>query len=153
MLSKGEVRFRALAVLIAVAAFTLVGLVEPVQFSKWMLVRTSCGALTGLPCVFCGMTRAVHHLLNGEVARAIYYNWLSLPFVIGAAATAALLLVEVATGRRLMRLPALHLTPRAAAIGAATLLSLWSFNAYLAVSQHKSELLNPAGPLYPLFVR
>jgi hypothetical protein len=34
-----------------------------------------------------------------------------------------------------------------------TLLSLWALQAYLAVSQHKSELLNPRGPLYALFVK
>ncbi len=30
--------------------------------------------LTGLQCPGCGMTRATHHLLNGRVARAFYYN-------------------------------------------------------------------------------
>ena len=35
----------------------------------------------------------------------------------------------------------------------AALLALWSLQVYLAVSQHKTELLNPNGPLYALFVR
>ena len=34
-----------------------------------------------------------------------------------------------------------------------TLFALWTLQVYLAVSQHKHELLNPRGPLYALFVR
>jgi len=34
-----------------------------------------------------------------------------------------------------------------------SLLLLWTLQIYLAVSQHKYELLNARGPLYVLFVR
>jgi hypothetical protein len=35
----------------------------------------------------------------------------------------------------------------------AGLILLWAFQVYLAVSQHKSELLNPNGPLYWFVVK
>jgi hypothetical protein len=41
---------------------------------------------------------------------------------------------------------------RLTAFGLGVLL-LWTLQVYLAVSQHKHELLNSRGPLYALFVR
>jgi hypothetical protein len=35
----------------------------------------------------------------------------------------------------------------------AVVFCLWALQVYLAVSQRKTELLNPRGPLYALFVK
>lgn len=38
--------------------------------------------LTGLKCVGCGMTRAVHYLLNGYLQEALWYNFMCIPFIL-----------------------------------------------------------------------
>ena len=35
--------------------------------------------LTGIKCAGCGMTRAIHNLLNGRIKEAIWYNLMLLP--------------------------------------------------------------------------
>ena len=35
--------------------------------------------LTGLKCAGCGMTRAMHHLVNGRIGKAIWYNLMIVP--------------------------------------------------------------------------
>lgn len=37
--------------------------------------------LTGLKCAGCGMTRAMHHLVNGRIKKAIWYNLMIVPGV------------------------------------------------------------------------
>lgn len=37
--------------------------------------------LTGLKCAGCGMTRAMHHLVNGRIGKAIWYNLMIVPGV------------------------------------------------------------------------
>ena len=37
--------------------------------------------LTGLKCAGCGMTRAMHHLVNGRIEKAIWYNLMIVPGV------------------------------------------------------------------------
>jgi len=39
-------------------------------------------ALTGAWCVGCGMTRATHHLLRGDVAAALRFNLLVIPVLL-----------------------------------------------------------------------
>jgi hypothetical protein len=46
-----------------------------------------------------------------------------------------------------------RVTPRSIAVSLVVLVIAWMFQVWLAVSQHKSELLNPRGPLYTLLVR
>ena len=126
-------------------------LVDPASLSWWPL-RTSCGAVTGLPCIFCGTTRALHHLLRGDFAQALYFNWLGL--VLAAAAFAMVLIfgAELLFRRRFLFLPACRLTPRGAGMATALLLMLWILQVTLAISLHKYELLNPDGLLYALVV-
>ncbi len=115
---------------------------------------TSCGSMTGLPCIFCGATRAMHYLLHGEFGRALYYNWLVYPFLAGVCAILFLIALELLLDRNLLaRLPRPHMTRNSIGALAAGVVLLWSFQVYLAVSQHKTELLNPRGPLYSLVVR
>ena len=121
---------------------------------SWLRFHPSCGAVTGLPCLFCGTTRAVHHLLNGNLAEALYFNWLAFPVVFVALVFSAKLTAELLLGR-VVRIDAFrfHLTPRLAVLGAVSVVALWMLQVALALGLHKHELLNPNGLLYALLVR
>lgn len=139
-------RTAVLAALIS-GAFALRA-INPSSFS-WFPLRTSCGAVTGLPCIFCGMTRALHHLLNGNVSEALYFNWIVFPIAAIALAFAAKIAAELFFMRKMqLAFPSIRFTPRVAALGAACLLALWFLQVSLAVTLHKRELLNPNGILY-----
>ena len=119
----------------------------------WFPLATSCGAITGLPCIFCGITRAMHHLLHGEFALAFYFNWLAFPLLAAAGALYLLHALELFSARNLLAaLPRPRLTRRSGGALAAGFVLLWGLQVYLAVSQDKTELLNPLGPLYSLVV-
>lgn len=119
-----------------------------------MPLHASCGAITGLPCIFCGMTRALHLLLNGDFGGALYFNWLAFPFLGAVVFLVAVCIIEIATRRVILSWNTnAPFTARKLTIIGLTLFALWMLQVYLAVSQHKHELLNPRGPLYALFVR
>ncbi len=135
------------------AAITLVRFSDPIVLGRWLPVRTSCGALTGLPCLFCGMTRALHLLLHGHFSGALYFNWLVFPFLAAMLFLIALFTVEIARGHWLVNLHALvRLSVRRLAACMLAAIALWTLQVYLALSQHKSELLNSRGSLYSYFV-
>src|SRR5438067_4371273 len=120
--------------------------IDPVVAGSWLPFHASCGAITGLPCIFCGMTRALHLLLNGDFAGAIYFNWLAFPFVAVLIFLITLFAIEMAQRRVIWRLCAvLPMTRRRLTVLGLGLLLLWAWQAYLAVSHHKHELLNPRG--------
>src|SRR5438045_5025387 len=73
--------------------------VDPVFAANWMPLPASCGAITGLPCIFCGMTRALHLLLNGDFGGALYFNWLAFPFLGAVVFLVAVYIIEIATQR------------------------------------------------------
>jgi hypothetical protein len=149
-----EARWRIVNLVLLPAALVALALVDPGAAPKWFPFATSCGAITGLPCIFCGMTRALHHLLHAEFGRALYFNWLSYPFLAGAFALLLCNAVELLLGRNLLaRLPHPRLTRARWGALAAGFVLLWYLQVYLAVSQHKAELLNPNGPLYSLVCR
>jgi hypothetical protein len=128
--------------------------VDPVMAGSWVPLHTSCGAITGLPCIFCGMTRALHLLLNGDFGGALYLNWLAFPFLGGVGFFVTVCVIEMANRRVILTWnTSAPLTARKLTIIGLTLFMLWMLQAYLAVSQHKHELLNPRGPLYTLFVQ
>jgi len=107
-----------------------------------------------LPCIFCGMTRALHLLLNGDFGGALYFNWLAFPSLGAVGFFVAVCVIEIANRRVILTWStSAPLTARKLTIIGLTLFMLWTLQAYLAVSQHKYELLNPHGPLYTLFVR
>jgi hypothetical protein len=141
--------------LLVIAVLTVVlRAAEPAQIGAQFPFRTSCGAITGLPCIFCGLTRALHHLLCGDLATAFYFNWLAVPISIGAILLFGLFAVELICEHKLVALERIIcITPRKVPIGLCVLVSLWLLQVYLAVSQSKHELLNPDGPLYRLFVK
>jgi len=100
------------------------------------------------------MTRALHLLLNGNFVGAIYFNWLAFPFLGAVIFLIALFAIEIARRRVIwMSSVVLSMTRRRLAVFGLGVLLLWTLQAYLAVSQHKHELLNSRGPLYALFVR
>lgn len=136
------------------ATLAVLAVVQPGSLPHWFPFATSCGAITGLPCIFCGLTRGLHCLLHGEFGRALYYNWLAYPLLAGGVGLAVLQGLELALERNfLARLPRPQLTKRRWGALAAGFTLLWCLQVYLAIAQHKSELLNPRGPLYSLVVR
>lgn len=124
------------------------------ETATWFPLRTSCGAFTGLPCIFCGTTRALHHLLNANFARALYFNWIAFPVAALAVVAALLCLAELAAQRRLVVAKInFRFTPETLGWAGGALAALWIFQVWLAVSLHKRELLNANAPLYAWFVR
>ncbi len=149
-----EKKWRLLNLALLPAALLALGIVQPGSLPRWFPLPTSCGAITGLPCIFCGTTRALYHLLHAELGSALYYNWLAFPLVAGALALIAVNALEVLLDRNfLARVPRLRLTRVSFGGFAIGLVLLWCLQVYLAVSQHKTELLKPNGPLYSLVVR
>jgi hypothetical protein len=138
----------------ATATLFILRVVDPVVAGTWIPLHTSCGAITGLPCIFCGMTRALHLLLSGDFGGALYFNWLAFPFLGAVVFLVVVCVIEIANRRIILTWKtSARLTVRKLTITGLTLSVLWTLQAYLAVSQHKHELLNPCGPLYALFVR
>jgi hypothetical protein len=148
-----EVAWRVAVVVAIAGILTALRLIDPAT-SSWFPLRTSCGAISGLPCLFCGTTRAMHHLLNGEFARTIYFNWLAIPVFISAVTMMLMIATEVALRQHVLaHCVSFRLTSRRVGALAGAVVALWVLQITLAVSLHKHELLNPAGPLYPFFVR
>jgi hypothetical protein len=153
-LSPGAIRFRFGWLGLLLCGIAILRVFSPSQLSAWIPFHTACGAITGLPCLFCGTTRAMHHLLNGNFSVALYYNWLAFPILAVSLALSALFVAELIAGKNLFAIAdRVRVTPRTLAFGFAIMLSLWSLQIYLAVSQHKSELLNSKGLLYAFFVK
>ncbi len=121
---------------------------------SWLPLRPSCGAATGLPCIFCGTPRALHHLLNGDFAGALYFNWLAFPVAAVVVSLGAVLAVEIARGKRVaIAWPRFHVTRRSTALVLSCVVALWILQVSLAVGFHKQELLNPRGVLYRLLLK
>jgi hypothetical protein len=145
---------RLIFILGATVTLFVLRVVDPVMAGSWVPLHTSCGAITGLPCIFCGMTRALHLLLSGDFGGAFYFNWLAFPFLGAVVFLVAVCVIEILSRRVILTWnKSAPLTARKLTIIGLTLFMLWTLQAYLAVSQHKHELLNPRGPLYALFVR
>ncbi|MEI6072601.1 MAG: DUF2752 domain-containing protein [Verrucomicrobiae bacterium] len=116
-------------------------------------------ALTGLPCLFCGGTRAAGALLHGQWERALYLNPLAFPALLAALLVAGSLAIEAARGRPLCGWErALRPTGgRLAAAAAALCLAWWFPHVVLSLKTPKPELVNlhnpVAGKLRALFDR
>ena len=96
----------------------------------------------------------LHYLLAGDFPRALYFNWLAFPIAAVCALAATVFVIELATERRIFpKQIEIRMSPYRLGGGIAVLLLVWLVQVYLAISQHKTELLNPSGPLYALFVR
>jgi hypothetical protein len=152
MLTRQQCAGRSFAILAIVVALFLLRTFDP-EIAEWLPFRTSCGAVTGMPCIFCGMTRALHLLLNGQFSRALYFNWLAFPFLAAIGLVIALLAIEIVRRRRILSIDALPATPGRLTMIGLGLVVLWMLQVFLAVSQQKHELVNPRGPLYRLLVK
>ncbi len=137
-------RWRVLYLLLLPAGLFAFAQLPHGALPSWLPFATSCGAITGLPCIFCGATRAVSHLLDGECGLALYYNWLAFPLLAGAAALYLIHALELLSARNLLAtFPRPRLSRGRAVAFAAGFVLLWVVQAWLAVAQHKTELLNP----------
>ena len=145
---------RVIAVAALGTTLLLMRAIDPIIAGAWLPFHPSCGAVTGLPCIFCGMTRALHFLVNGDFDRALYFNWLAFPLIAGVICLSLLLTIEIALRRKLLHFYLVaSISSRRLAIILLTVAALWAVQVYLAISQHKRELLNPHGPLYAVFVK
>lgn len=151
-LSLAELRQRRGLIFGIAGALLTFTVIDSVSVGRWSWLPTSCGAVTGLPCVFCGLTRALHYLCVGEFSRALYFNWMAFPAVALALAAIGVAAFELAMRARVVRIH-IVISPRLIGATFATIAALWVLQVYLAVHNHKAELLNPRGPLYALFVR
>src|SRR3989440_5479629 len=116
----------------ASAALLLLRCIDPVLADSWLPFHPSCGAITGLPCIFCGMTRALHLLLNGDFSGAIYFNWLAFPSLGVAVLLIALFAVEVTKRRVIVNLSTiLPVTFGRLTVIGLCLFLLWTSQAYL----------------------
>ena len=147
-------KIRLIFVVGTTAVLFVLRLVDPVIAGNWIPLPTSCGAITGLPCIFCGMTRALHLLLHGDFGGTLYFNWLAFPFIALIIFLDGLFAIELAKRRVIVKWNAITpITARKLTVIGVTLYLLWVLQVNLAIFQHKHELLNPRGPLYALFVR
>lgn len=134
---------------LAAAALFAVLMLSPAKslFAKPCAFRN----LTGLPCAYCGGTRAVHAALEGNWRYALYLNPVAVATAVAAAAIVAVILCEAITGRAvfavlLARVP-LKIRVTAAA-GFFVLLIPWTaYHAWDALVTPKPEISNPRNPV------
>jgi hypothetical protein len=69
------------------------------------LVLCPLRAVTGIPCPSCGLTRALAHLEHGHLAEALKFHPFSPLVLVAALALIVLLLLELATHKRLIANP------------------------------------------------
>ena len=109
-----------------------------------------CGfhAASGLPCLFCGGTRAVRAILHGDLREAVYLNALAFPALTIVAGAFVALLVEAAAGRPLALRQTLfqHLNRFVPAL-IALALAWWAFHIYSALRTPKPELVDFRNPV------
>jgi len=109
-----------------------------------------CGfhAMTGLPCLFCGGTRAAGAILHGQWKAALYLNGLAFPAVLALGVIVAVLLVEALGGRCLAPWGDLgrrlgRFAPLLILLG----LVWWIPHLYLALHTPKPELVDLKNPI------
>jgi len=109
-----------------------------------------CGfkVLTGLPCLFCGGTRAACAALRGDFAYSLYLNALSIPLLASILLLAFVSALEITRGRPFadwhsLSRPFFKLWPALILL----LLACWAVHLILALRIPKPELLNPDNPI------
>ena len=97
----------------------------------------------GIPCLFCGGTRATHFILHGDFQRALYFNWIAFPAVVAAVSLVLIMSIEV--GRRRVLLPTVRLHRSQWVVLGTMAAFLWGHHVYDALYSPKPELLNREG--------
>ena len=108
------------------------------------IVSLRCGfkALTGLPCLLCGGTRAACAALRGEFFQSIYLNALSLPLLCAMFLCAAISAIELTLDRPLTHWPSSSWFFKKWPLACLLLLTFWSLHLASALRTPKPELLN-----------
>lgn len=132
--------------LAAAILLALVGLSMPCPVRPFL----PCGfhAVSGLPCLFCGGTRAARAILHGDLRTAIYLNLLAFPALAFVAAAWVVLVVEAVAARSLA--PWEAVVRRLSRLAPAFILSAvvwWGVHIYLALRTPKPELVNFHNPI------
>jgi hypothetical protein len=105
-------------------------------------------AISGLPCLFCGGTRAACAILDGNPRAALRLNILAFPALALLATTLVALLVEAASGRPLAPWEAfLRRVNRFAPILILPALAWWMFHICSALRTPKPELVDFRNPI------
>jgi hypothetical protein len=103
---------------------------------------------TGLPCPFCGGTRATHFLLHGDWGQSLYYNWLAIPSLAAGLGLVLIMTLELLKGRQYLFIP--HFSRQRLFWGLAFIAIIWAFHVYDALTTPKPELLNIEGLYFKL---
>jgi len=109
-----------------------------------------CGfhALTGLPCLFCGGTRAVRAVLSGQWELALYLNPIAYPAVLAALLLASLFFCEAVLGIALWNSgPWAQRLCRLAPLLIVAGLAWWAWHVVSALKTPKPELVNFKNPV------
>ncbi len=110
-------------------------------------------SMTGLPCAFCGGTRAVRSLVAGDWEHALYLNPLAVAVVLVGGPILLVLLAEALRGKRF--LPPFNNTTRVVllTLGAIILLPWTYWHASTALKTPKAELVNFEHPVVKFILR
>jgi hypothetical protein len=142
-----------------VRAFLIVALLGFMAYA-WLLNPSSSTAstwslsgfrnLTGLPCPLCGGTRATHYLLQGNLERTLYYNWLAIPSLLIAITLVLTLSLELLHGRLYLPRVQAKISPSFLLTVILSVLVIWFVHIYDALQSPKPELLNSQGLYFKL---
>ncbi len=141
-----QIRFWGILAITGFIAYAWVLNPEKQPLGRWGL--SAFPRMTGLPCPLCGGTRATHYLLQGNLDKALYYNWLALPSLALALALVAFMSFELYHGR--VFLPKVHFSPRRLFLGVLLFMAIWIAQVYSALYSPKPELLNTEGLYFKL---
>ena len=105
-------------------------------------------AVSGLPCLFCGGTRAARAIIAGDCARATYLNPLAFPALLAAGGAIVVLAIEAAAGIKLWNPERVFPKNRWFAWAVLLLaLAWWVFHVGAALAKPKPELVDLKKPL------
>jgi len=134
--------------LAAAILFALVFLALPLPEHRPPFLPCGFHAMSGLPCLFCGGTRAASAILHGNLQAALYFNALAFPALALVAAASLVLLVEAAAARPLAPWEAcLNCVGRIAPVLVLPALAWWMVHLYFALRTPKPELVDFRNPI------
>ena len=75
-------KLASLIIVFLVSIIAIIGLVLVKNFNpeeESFFIPCMFHKITGLKCPGCGMTRAMHYLVNGNIKKAVWYNLMIIP--------------------------------------------------------------------------